>query len=118
MAENWKREKEIPSKTELIDLETPACGNMHLTFCWQDDSLIEVRAVIGKSGVCGNIMLDTIAKLMSMYLQSSEPKYKIVKKFRKQFLPDTKGNQITCGHGKGKSCIEEIAERVVKELEK
>ncbi len=120
METTWRRPKEIPSKTEHIVLETEGCGTLHLTLGWEeiDGRLIEVRAVIGKSGVCPNVLLDTVSKLMSMYLQSPEPRYKISEKFQRQFMPDTKGNRITCSKGSGKSCIEEISERVLKELDR
>ena len=116
MTNDWKRPKTIPSVTEQIKM--PSCGNLHLTLGWEEDGgrLIEVQAVIGRSGTCPCVLLNTTAKLMSMLLQSSEPRFKIVEKFKKQFLPDTKGNQITCGQDKGKGCIETIAERVIKEL--
>jgi hypothetical protein len=53
-----------------------------------------------------------------VYLQSPEPRFKIVEKFKRQFMPDGKGNRITCGQPKGqKSCVEEISERILKELE-
>lgn len=119
METEFKRPKEIPSKTEHIELSTEGCGTLHLTLGWEEAEgrLIEVRCIIGKSGICGNVLLDTIAKLMSMYLQSPEPRYKIVEKFQRQFLPDKKGNRVVCGQGL-KSCVEEIAERIVKELQK
>lgn len=115
-AMDFKRDKEIPSRTEHIELES--CGTLHLTFATQDDKLIECMAVIGKNGVCPNILLNSFSKVVSMYLQSPEPRYKIIEKFKRQFLPDTKGNKITCSHSGGKSCVEVIAEHIVSELEK
>ena len=110
METEWKRPKSIPSKTHHI--ETEGCGTLHFTMGWEEEDgrLIEVRATIGKNGICGNILLDTVAKLMSMYLQSPEPRYKIVEKFKRQFV-GVKCNQ-------GKPCIESLAESVIKELEK
>jgi hypothetical protein len=117
MLTEWKRPKEVISTTEKIPLSA-GCGNLHLTLGKEDDKLIEIRAVIGKNACCGYVLLDTIAKLMSVYLQSPEPRFKIVEKFKRQFMPDGKGNRITCGQPKGqKSCVEEISERILKELE-
>ena len=110
METTYKRPKEIESKTEAIKLE---CGTLHLTFGYQEEvegKIVEVRAVIGKSGVCGNILLDSYAKAMSMLLQSPMPRYKIVEKIKKQF----KG--VVCSQGE-KSCVNEIALRLLKELE-
>ena len=108
--EVYARPKEIESKTEAIKLE---CGTLHLTFGYQEEvegKVVEIRAVIGKSGVCGNILLDSYAKAMSMLLQSPMSRYKIVEKIKKQF----KG--VVCSMGK-QSCINEIALRLLKELE-
>lgn len=108
--ETYKRPKEIESKTEDVKLE---CGNLHLTFGYQEEvegKVVEVRAVIGKSGVCGNILLDSFSKAISMLLQSPMPRYKIVGKIKKQF----KG--VICAQGQ-RSCVNEIAERLLKELE-
>lgn len=111
MEATWKRPKTIPSQTEHI--ETEACGTLHLTLGWQEEDgrLIEVRAVIGKNGICGNVLLDTVAKLFSMYLQSPESRYKIAEKVKRQFIG------ISCAQGK-KSCGELIAEKVLEELSK
>ena len=112
------REKEIPSSTHRV--ETSGCGTAHVTLGYQElentRKLIEVRILIGKNGgSCGNILLDTIAKLISVYLQSSDPTYKKAKRLRHLFMPDTKGNAITCTQGR--SCIEDVIRLVLKELE-
>ena len=105
---DWKRAKEIPCKTEHIEL---ACGKLHLIFGYEEEDgrLIEVIAKIGRSGVCGCVLLDSFGKVLSMLLQSPAQRYKIVEKMKKQF----KG--VVCSQGE-KSCINEIAERVIKEL--
>jgi len=114
METSWKRPKTLPSTTEHIDTQ---CGTLHFTIVKEDDKLVEVRGMIGKSGTCGNVFLDTICKMVSMYLQSPEPRYKICKKFRKQFV------DMNCGQGKfvweGEEytgCIDYVIKRVVKEL--
>jgi hypothetical protein len=111
--ETYVRPKVINSKTEAIKLE---CGTLHLTLGYLDEvddvygRVTEVRAVIGKSGVCGNILLDSYSKALSMLLQSPMPRYKIVEKIKKQF----KG--VVCSQGLS-CCVNEIAIRLLKELE-
>jgi hypothetical protein len=117
MQSEFDRPKVIPSTTE--DIKLPNCGTLHLTLGHEKEGgrLIEVRAVIGRNACCGFVLLDTIAKLMSFYLQSPEPRWKIKELFNRCFMPDGKGGRIVCSHGKEKSCVEEIAERVIRELE-
>lgn len=110
----FKRPKTIPSKTEHIET---SCGTLHLTLGYHEDKLIEVRAMIGKNGTCGNVMLDTIAKLMSITLQSGLAKYKICEKMKKQFC------EMNCGQDKFKweekeytGCVDYIVKKVIEEL--
>ena len=115
MTEPITRPKEL--KSETFHIKTESCGTLHVTVGSLDtDKVIEVRAVIGKNQVCSAILLDSFAKMVSTYLQSSEPRYRIVKKLRHLFLPDTKGNSISCTGG-GKSCIELIIEKIVDRIE-
>lgn len=113
-AVDWHRPKELPSQT--LHIETSSCGTLHLTICTESNKVIEVRSLIGRNQTCGNILLDSFAKVLSCYLQSTEPRYKIVRKLRKQFLPDTKGNSIQCSGGQ-KSCIESIVEKIIDHIE-
>ena len=110
--------KELPSTTESVHL--PNCGNMHLTLEYEDvgGRLIGVRAIIGKNACCGYVLLDSVAKLMTLYLRSPEARFKIAERFKTLFMVDSKGNRIVCSHGKEKSCVEEIAERIVAQLER
>ena len=77
METSWKRPKTIPSTTEHIETHE---GTLNLTLGYEEDPkrLIEVRGQIGKSGTFSNMLIDTICKLCSMYLQSPEPRYKII----------------------------------------
>jgi len=112
----WKRPKEIPSKTFHIETQE---GTLHLTLGYEDERLIEVRAMIGKAGTYAQIMLDTIAKLISMYLQSPEARYKIVKKFNKQFAEMFCGMEEFEWQGeKYQSAIDLIVKIVITEVEK
>jgi ribonucleoside-diphosphate reductase alpha chain len=103
--EQWKRPKSIPSQTEKI---TTQCGSLFLTFGYEGDRLIEVRISIGKSGICANVLLDCFARMISIALQSNMPRCKILKKIKKQFV-GVKCNQ-------GQSCVDIVAERIIKEL--
>ena len=110
----YKRPKVINSKTEAIKLDS--CGTLHVTIGYLEEiddvygRITEIRAVIGKSGICGNVLLDSYSKAMSMLLQSPMPRYKIIEKIKKQF------RGVVCNQGR-KCCINEIAERLLRELE-
>jgi hypothetical protein len=108
--QQYKRPKEIESKTEAISLSN--CGTLHYTIGFDPDVKrpIEIRLVIGKGGVPCNILLDSWAKAMSMLLQSGYPVVKIVSKIKKQFVG------VICTNEKI-SCINVVAERLLKELE-
>lgn len=114
METDYKRPKEINSKTEAIKL--PNCGTLHLTIGFLDEiddiygRVTEIRAVIGKGGIPCNILLDSWAKAISMLLQSPMPRYKIIEKVKKQFVG------VTCASEK-ESCVSVISERLLKELE-
>lgn len=111
MDSNWKRPKDLPSKTTHIDLPSE-CGTLHLIMGYQDEvegRLVEVHPVIGKSGICGNVLLDSLGKAISMYLQSPMPRYKIIEKFKKQFVG------VVCSQGV--SCVDIIARKIIEELE-
>ena len=114
MSETYARPKVLPSET--FHITTTGCGTLHLTICTENDKVIELRAVIGKNSTCGFVLLDSFTKMISVFLQSDEPRYKIVKKLRHLFLPDTKGNAISCAQG-GKSCIELIVEKIIDRIE-
>lgn len=108
--DTYKRPKEIHSKTENIKLE---CGTLNLIFGYQEEvegKVIEVRALIGKSGICPAILLDSFSKTLSVLLQSPMPRYKIVEKIKKQFVGVTCSQGVSC-------CVNEIAVRLLKELE-
>ncbi len=112
---SWKRPKELPSTT--TEIETPGCGNIKLTIVTEDDKVIEVRCVIGKQPTCPGILMDSFAKILSCYLQSDFPRFRIVKKLR-AFLPDSKGNRITCAqNAKGPSCIESVIASIIDHIE-
>jgi hypothetical protein len=111
---HYKRPKTIESKTEHVET---SCGTMHFTTGY-DTGLVEIRAMIGKSGTCPNCQLDNFCRVVSMYLQSPEPRYRIVKKFRKQFEGANCGMPFTWKEKKYTSCHDYIAQAVIKELEK
>lgn len=112
---DYKREKSLPSVTEHIETE---CGTLHLTLGFQDEILREIICVIGKSGVCGNIMLDTIGKLISIILQSEMPRYKIIKKLKKNFEGMNCGTPFTFQDKEYTGCHDYIIKRIVKEIDK
>lgn len=115
MPDNWKRPKVLPEITSHIETQ---CGTLHFIMAMEDEKIVECRAMIGKSGTCCNMQLENFCKIISMYLQSPEPRYKIVKKFRKQFIPVNCGQPFLWEEKKYLSCHDLIAQWVVKELEK
>ena len=111
---DFKRDKTIPSKTYHIPTD---CGTLHITLGKQDEKLIEVRGTIGKSGICPNCQLDNFCKAISIILQSELAQYKIVKKFKKQFVGSSCGQPFTYEGKPYTSCHDLIAQWVCKELE-
>ena len=109
----WKRPKEMPSVTTHIKTN---CGTINITFAFRSKKLKEVYAIIGKSGTCANILLTSWCKGMSMLLQSPSPRYKIIKKLKKQFIESNCGMPFTIGEKKYLSCIHYIAEKIIEEL--
>ena len=109
MDTTYKRPKVIESTTEAIKLGN--CGTLHFTVGRDPDVRrpVEIRCVIGRGGVPCNLLLDSWAKAMSMLLQSGYPVSKIEEKIKKQFLG------VICTNEK-KSCINEVSERLLKEL--
>lgn len=115
---HYKRPKEISETT--LHIET-SCGTLHLILGYDDDEktrLIEVRANIGKGGTCPNVQLDTICKLISMYLQSPEARFRIIKKFKKQFEGMNCGNPFTWEEKEYTGCHDIVFKKIIKELEK
>lgn len=113
---DFKRDKTLPSKTYHI--ETDNCGTLHYTQCFQDERIVEVRGMIGKSGICPNCGLDNFCKAVSIILQSEMPRYKIIEKFKKQFIESNCGQPFTWEEKAYKSCHHLVAACVVKEIEK
>ena len=73
---------------------------------------------MGKSGSCGRVFTDSVCKMISMYLQSPEPRYKIIKKFKKQFVDMKCGQPFDYEGDKYSCCIDYIIKCVIGELEK
>ena len=111
---DFKREKVLPSKTYHIPTE---CGTLHFTACYQDEKLIEIRGLIGKSGICPACQLENFCKAVSIILQSDMPRYKIVQKFKKQFIGSNCGQPFKWEDKTYISCHDYIAQFVVKELD-
>ena len=112
---NWKRPKVLPSETKEVET---SCGHMYFTKCYEDDKLIEVRTTIGKCGTCSNIMLDSFCKLISIILQSEMPRYKTIKKLKKNFEGMNCGQPFKFEGVNYTGCHDYIIKSVVNELEK
>lgn len=123
MKQNWRRPTSLYSTTEEIKTN---CGKLFLTLGYTDEKhkhLVEVRAVLGKAGTCGNVKLDTIARAFSICIQSPYSRKKLIRKFTKQFIYNDKKDAMSCGSpfecdGKTyQTCIEIIASRIIKALQ-
>ena len=106
-------------RNEVLDgytpkLETP-CGSLYLTLNEQDDKLCEVRVTMGKSGTCMNIMLQTIALLISVMLQSGIPRDKIKKVLLNQFEGSC-GQKIYYKGAEYHSCIDFMITKILEDM--
>ncbi len=114
MNPNFKRPKILESRTEAIDT---GCGKLHITLGFMDTgALVEVRAVIGKNGICPNVGLDTVSKCLSIILQSPLSRDRIKKKLRKQFVGISCGEIFKIQEKEYKSCYDFVTQRMLKEL--
>lgn len=112
---DWKRPKTVKSKTEHI---TSSCGTLHIIKGYDGERLIEITASIGKSGTCANCLLDSFSKVVSMYLQSPMARYKIVKKFKKQFTDSSCGMPFKYEDKMYRGCIDWISQNIVDEIDR
>ena len=112
----WKRPKEIGGQTEKIATNE---GSLFFTKNYDNGRLREIRGVISKGGTLGMVMVDTFCKLISIILQSPIPKYKIIKKFKKQFTDMNVGIDKFKHNEKEYSwTVDFIIKDVIEELEK
>ena len=113
----WKRPKTLTGQTKLVTL----CGEILVTFNYDNEregKLIEVRASVGKEGTPCNALLSMCCFLISCYLQSAEPREKIIKKIKKNLIDAPACmNKYEFEGIKYTSCIDYILKNVIKELE-
>jgi ribonucleoside-diphosphate reductase alpha chain len=95
-------------------IPTP-CGSLYLTLNENNDKLCEIRATLGKCGSCMNIMLQTIALLISVMLQSNISREKIQKTLENQFEGGC-GNIIRYKGEEYNSCIDYIIRKVLEDM--
>ncbi len=112
MESKWKRPEFLDGYTLQID--TP-CGPLYLTLNEHENKLCEVRATLGKSGTCYNIMFQTIALFLSVMLQEGIPKSKIKKTLEHQFGGRC-GNIIRHRGEEYQSCIDYIITKILEDL--
>ena len=106
-------------RPEVLDgyspkLETP-CGSLYMTLNECGNKLCEIKVTMGKSGTCMNIMLQTIALLISVMLQSNINKDKIKKALLNQFEGSC-GQVIWYKGEKFHSCIDFLVQKVLEDL--
>lgn len=114
--QDWKRPPVLPGQTEHIVTRE---GTLFFTKCYQGDKLIEVRGAIGKNATLAMVLVDTICKLISIILQSQMPKYKVVRKFKKQFADmNLDMDPFTHKEKKYSWSVDYIIKQVIEELDK
>jgi len=79
-----KRPQETEGKT--IRVKT-GCGNMYVTLGKADGELIEVFAVLGKSGGCAKCQLEAITRSISLGLKYEIPIAEYVDEFKNLRCP-------------------------------
>lgn len=112
MKEKFNRPETLEGYTQR--LPTP-CGDLYLTLNEDKGTLREVRATLGKSGSCYNILFQTIALLLSVMLQEGISREKIKRTLENQF-------EGSCGQSipyKGEvyhSCIDYIITKILEDM--
>lgn len=98
-----------------IKFPTP-CGSLYLTINEDKSKVREVRMRLGKVGYCQRLLLETIAILLSVILQSDIPRQKIIKALSHQM-------ESGCGMGKiwykgeyYNSCMDYAVEKILEEI--
>jgi ribonucleoside-diphosphate reductase alpha chain len=105
-----------PEMLEGYTLEAKTnCGTLFLTLNEFQDKLTEVRMTMGKSGSCFNILLQTIALLISVMLQEGVDKQKIYKTLNHQFEGHC-GNQFFYKGDKYYSCLDFAIQRIFEDM--
>ena len=95
-------------------LPTP-CGDLYLTLNEFNGSLCEVRAILGKSGTCYNIMFQTLAMFLSVMLQEGISKEKIKDILLHQFEGRC-GQKIIYKGEEYHSCIDYMVQKILEDL--
>lgn len=95
-------------------LETP-CGSLYFTLNEYDSKLCEVRVTMGKSGTCMNIMLQTIALLISVMLQSGISREVIKKALLNQFEGNC-GQTIWYKGVRYHSCLDWMIQKMLEDM--
>ena len=95
-------------------LPTP-CGDLYLTLNEDNGSLCEVRAILGKSGTCYNIMFQTLALFLSVMLQEGISREKIKDILLHQFEGRC-GQRIVYKGEVYHSCIDYMITKILEDL--
>ena len=107
-----KRPETLEGRTHKID--TP-CGSLYLTLNENDSKLYEIRISLGKIGNCARTLLQTIAVLFSVLLQSDIPRSKILKTLENGFDANC-ANPFYLDGTHYKSCIDLICKTMGEDL--
>ncbi len=108
-----KRKDVVEGKT--IKCKTD-CGSLYLTLNKQDNELIEIRITLGKSGSCVRGLLEHIALLYSIILQSDIDKEELIRIFKRHCEKVSCGTPFMKNKVNYLSCIDYVASEVLKVL--
>ena len=75
-AKDYIRPKILPGNTYK---EKVGCGNIYVTVNKDDNKIIEVFAILGKSGQCSRAQTEAVTRVVSAGLQSNTPIKKLIK---------------------------------------
>ena len=116
MKPNWRRPKVLDSAT--VSVPTPS-GTLHLTFGYSKRGhiLVEIIAKIGKAGSYAATQLDILSRLISILLQTSISRKKLIKKIKKSLVDIP--TEVPFEHDSEQFCgVEDyLFKRICEELE-
>jgi ribonucleoside-diphosphate reductase alpha chain len=113
----YKRPKVLTGKRIKY---TTGCGSLYLNLnSGETGKLEEVILTMGKRGSCKNTELFLLGVMLSVLLQSSMPRQKIIKTLRNHWIKTKCDNmfRLEGGH-EDITCYDLIANAVLEELEK
>lgn len=111
--ENFDRSQYPVLEGLTVRIDTP-CGSMYVTVNKYEGEIVEVFARLGKAGGCAACQNDTIARVISVALQSGADIRRIIKQLIGAKCPESNGESSD----RGVSCPDAIGKVLQSELDK